>query len=545
VKTTISKPTLRLILAQSRALGAAVKPRHGARYIACQVGKRFFAVSPRLLEWMSDFDTPPAMEITVGREFFGDTTGKFNPTKHRGLIAKAFATEGKRTSRLSCALPRIKAAPAASVLLQIDGGEITCVQRVAKLAKANVAYAKKIMAARVLFSDENGKWLLGKVGKSWSVLFQPIGMLGCAPAMSNLLTNGSEAEAIAEAERVATPELRERVIKSQWAFACERAEQSEREAREAIGEEVGEIVRPPAPTVKLAAAAPSPEVNAPTPAVKIAEPCPVAKVPAQEEPAPAPVSMPPPAVEITEVAPTPIAEITGTAPTAPLCPINQNHENTPTKLLRERGARRNPDGRRNVRLRCRPGCRQTACGATFAPRPRSRAGGLHNDRRRPRKAGGIPARGREAQGSQGGDGGGREMASARGRAAPLARELRIHAGHPRRGNYDMTPEERAEKQRERKAKNARDYRDRTPERQREHRRKSDRKRRSTPEWRAAVRAARALMPKAPRKPRAPRFHAPPAPPPPPPPAMEITKKKPKANPKNDPVTGWAAWTSQK
>jgi hypothetical protein len=263
MKHTLTLSTLKTITEQARKLGATDKGKDSLKIIQCEVerpnGKRVFVALPfRLLDWLKDFDSPPTMEIAAGKQSIQAVTfsrnGKaFTQTEVcAGCIVKANATEGKRTSRLSCVIKRAKQGFAVSVFLRIDAqGVVSCVERVAKLSKVECAHERKFKRASVLSESHGGKWLLVKsAGAIWSLVFQPSGMAGVAVAVSNLGGRGmTEADAIEEAGKRLTDEIKDRIFKDQWDKACELAEKEEREAREELGEEVADIVRatkPPA-----------------------------------------------------------------------------------------------------------------------------------------------------------------------------------------------------------------------------------------------------------------------------------------------------------
>jgi hypothetical protein len=259
---TISKKTLAQILTQARSLGVSDRTKDGLKTIACEVekpdGKRVFVRLPcRLTDWLKNFDSPPTMGIAVGKQSieaitFSSTGKAFTKTEVcAGYIVKANATEGKRTSRLSCVVKRVKQGFAVSVFLRIDAqGVVSCVERVAKLSKVECAHEKKFKRASVLSESHGGKWLLVKsAGAIWSLVFQPFGMAGVAVAVSNLGGRGmTEADAIEEAGKRLTDEVKDRILKHQWDKACELAEKAEREAREELGEEVADIVKATKPS---------------------------------------------------------------------------------------------------------------------------------------------------------------------------------------------------------------------------------------------------------------------------------------------------------
>ena len=288
---TLTLSTLKTIIEQARKLGATDKGKNGLKTIQCEVerpnGKRVFVALPfRLLDWLKDYKTPPAMGIAAGKQSFEAVTfsrnGKaFTQTEVcAGYIVTANATEGKRTSRLSCVIKRAKQGFAVSVFLRIDAqGVISCVERVAKLSKIECAHEKKFKRASVLSESHGGKWLLVKsAGAIWSLVLQPSGMAGVSVVVSNLGGRGMrEADAMEEAGRRLTDEIKDRIFKDQWDKACELAEKAEREAREELGEEVADIVRatkPPA--VEVVPVEVVPAVNDNTRDEGITQPLPVA-----------------------------------------------------------------------------------------------------------------------------------------------------------------------------------------------------------------------------------------------------------------------------
>ncbi len=267
MKTT--KETLKRITEQARVLNASPLTGYQMRKVVCELqlnGKTHrIGLPENVLKWLKSFDALPEFEIT---ETPSGVFFKSEVRQDRGRISRICGNLNDQSKVI------------APVLLRVEDGELQCVERVAKLKTVEVANGKKFARATVIREENGVTWCFRSV-KGWITLYaQKEGQSGAATIKERVCKHGGRIDFesvkmagealdvwfVAVAAIGKTSELAGRIAES-----CEK---EEREAREAMGEEVPVAVKEPTPDEGIAEPEPVAEHTPPAPieAVKVVEP---------------------------------------------------------------------------------------------------------------------------------------------------------------------------------------------------------------------------------------------------------------------------------